>query len=54
MLFTVKVVERAEYDRHMAELQAKGQVGSIETDRISRDGERYWESDRYPEPEGTL
>jgi cytochrome c oxidase subunit 2 len=54
MLFTVKVVERADYDRHMAELKAKGQTGSIETDRISRDGERYWESDRYPEPEGTL
>jgi cytochrome c oxidase subunit 2 len=54
MLFTVKVVERAEYDRRMAELRAKGQVGSIETDRISREGERYWESDRYGEPEGTL
>jgi cytochrome c oxidase subunit 2 len=54
MLFTVKVVERAEYDRHMAELRAKGQTGSIETDRISREGERYWESDRYGEPEGTL
>lgn len=54
MLFTVKVVERPEYDRHMAELRAKGQVGSIETDRITRDGERYWESDRYLEPEGTL
>jgi cytochrome c oxidase subunit 2 len=54
MLFTVKVVERPEYDRHMAELAAKGQVGSIETDRISREGERYWESDRYNEPEGTL
>ncbi len=54
MLFTVKVVERPEYDRHIAELRAKGQVGSIETDRITRDGERYWESDRYLEPEGTL
>jgi cytochrome c oxidase subunit II len=49
MLFRVKVVERAEYDRHMEELRAKGQVGAIETDRISRDGERYWETDRYPE-----
>ncbi len=54
MLFTVKVVERPEYDRHIAELRAKGQVGSIETDRITRDGERYWESDRYLESEGTL
>jgi cytochrome c oxidase subunit 2 len=49
MLFTVKVVERAEYDRRMAELRAKGQTGSIETDRITREGERYWETDRYPE-----
>jgi cytochrome c oxidase subunit 2 len=53
MLFTVKVVTRAEFDQHMAELRAKGQVGAIETDRITRDGERYWESDRYSEPEGT-
>ncbi len=49
MLFRVKVVERAEYDAHIAELRAKGQEGAIETDRITRDGERYWESDRYPE-----
>ncbi len=54
MLFTVKVVERAEYDLRMAELAAKGQVGAIETDRITRDGERYWEADRFTEPEGTL
>ncbi len=47
MLFRVKVVERAEYDQHIAELRAKGQVGSIESDRITRDGERYWETDRY-------
>jgi cytochrome c oxidase subunit 2 len=52
MLFIVKVVSRAEYDAHIAELRAKGQVGSIETDRITRDGERYWEKSRYPE--GTL
>ena len=52
MLFRVKVVERAEYDKHIAELRAKGQVGAIESDRITRDGERYWETDRYPE--GTL
>lgn len=51
MLFRVKVVERAEYDRHMDELRAKGQVGAIETDRITRDGERYWETDRYPSTE---
>ncbi len=49
MLFRVRVVERAEYDRHMDELRDKGQVGAIETDRISREGERYWEIDRYAE-----
>jgi cytochrome c oxidase subunit 2 len=49
MLFRVRVVERAEYDRHMDELRDKGQVGAIETDRISREGERYWEIDRYVE-----
>ncbi len=47
MLFRVKVVDRAEYDQHMDELRTKGQTGSIETDRITRDGERYWEADRY-------
>lgn len=52
MLFRVKVVPRAEFEQHIASLRAKGQVGSIETDRISREGERYWESNRYPE--GTL
>ena len=52
MLFNVEIVTRAEYDQHMAELRENGQVGAIETDRITRDGERYWESDRYPE--GTL
>ncbi len=49
MLFRVRVVERAEYDQHIADLRARGQVGRIETDRISREGERYWETDRYPE-----
>lgn len=49
MLFQVKVVPRGEYDRHIAELRAKGQVGAISSERITRDGERYWETDRYPE-----
>ena len=49
MLFQVKVVDRVEYDAHMEQLRAKGQVGAIETDRITRDGERYWEIDRYSE-----
>lgn len=35
MLFNVKVVERAEYDAHVAELKARGQEGLIETDRVS-------------------
>lgn len=47
MLFRVKVVERPEYDAHMAELKQAGQGGVIKTERITRDGERYWESDRY-------
>jgi hypothetical protein len=36
MPFTVKVVDRPEYDRHMVELKAEGQTSSIETGRISR------------------
>ena len=33
MLFDVKVVSRADYDAHIAELKAKGQVGKIDTGR---------------------
>ncbi|MFJ8041019.1 cytochrome c oxidase subunit II [Kitasatospora sp. NPDC096147] len=29
MLFNVKVVDRAEYDKHLAELRAKGQKGAV-------------------------
>ncbi len=47
MLFRVKVVTREEFERHMAELRDMGQVGAIETGRITREGERYWETDRY-------
>ena len=36
MLFNVKVVSRAEYDAHMAELRAKGQTGRLDTD-LGRD-----------------
>lgn len=32
MLFQVRVVPRAEYDAHMAELKAKGQVGRLDPD----------------------
>jgi len=35
MLFNVKVVPRAEYDAHIAELRAKGQTGSLESPFIS-------------------
>lgn len=37
MLFDVKVVERDEYDAHIAELQANGQGGLVQTDRVSDD-----------------
>ena len=33
MLFDVKVVNRAEYDAHIAELKARGQVGLLDTGR---------------------
>jgi cytochrome c oxidase subunit 2 len=29
MLFDVKVVTRAEFDQHMADLKAKGQIGTL-------------------------
>ena len=32
MLFVVKVVSRAEYDAHMADLRARGQIGELEAD----------------------
>jgi cytochrome c oxidase subunit 2 len=35
MLFNVQVVERDEYDAHIAELKANGQDGILETGRIS-------------------
>lgn len=38
MLFTVKVVPRAEYEAHIAELKAIGQGGQLETDRIVTTG----------------
>ncbi len=38
MLFTVRVVERAEYDAHIAELKSRGQSGALETGRIVTDG----------------
>jgi cytochrome c oxidase subunit 2 len=38
MIFTVRVVERAEYDAHIAELKARGQSGALETGRIVTDG----------------
>ena len=34
MLFTVKVVPKADYDAHIADLKANGQGGQLETGRI--------------------
>lgn len=39
MIFDVKVVTRAEYDAHIAELKAKGQSGVIDTGRVVEAGE---------------
>lgn len=44
MLFRVKVVPRAEYEAHIADLKVQGQTGQIETGRVNRSGE--------PGPEG--
>ncbi len=38
MLFDVKVVPRAQFEEHMAELRAKGQTGQLETGRVSTSG----------------
>lgn len=38
MLFNVKVVTRAEYDAHIADLKAKGQSGLFETGRYKTEG----------------
>ena len=59
MLFQVKVVSQAEYDAHMADLEARGQTGQLPTelgraqlDRSSRasarhgDGAREYRDDR--------
>ena len=39
MLFNVKVVSRAEYDAHIAELKAKGQTGALDNGRSPLAGE---------------
>ena len=39
MLFTVKVVERAEFDAYVADLKAKGQVGTLDTGRTTDAGQ---------------
>ncbi|MFI5528125.1 cytochrome c oxidase subunit II [Kitasatospora sp. NPDC051853] len=38
MLFNVKVVDRAEYDKHLAELRAKGQKGAVPSGIFSSQG----------------
>ena len=35
MLFTVKVVSQAEFDAHMQELRAKGQIGQLTSGRTT-------------------
>ncbi len=35
MLFTVKVVSQQEFDAHMADLKARGQVGTLDSGRLS-------------------
>ena len=39
MLFTVKVVERAEFDKYVADLKAKGQTGLLVTGRSNDHGQ---------------
>lgn len=39
MLFNVKVVDRAEFDAHMAELKAKGQTGKVQTGQSNEAGQ---------------
>jgi cytochrome c oxidase subunit II len=43
MLFNVKVVDRAEFARHIAELKAKGQTGLLDTGRVLTDANRTGE-----------
>ena len=40
MLFNVEVVERAEFDKYIASLRAKGQTGKLESERVDYEGER--------------
>jgi cytochrome c oxidase subunit 2 len=39
MLFTVKVVERAEFDAYVADLKARGQSGLLNTGQSNNDGQ---------------
>jgi cytochrome c oxidase subunit 2 len=39
MLFNVKVVEKAEYDKYIADLKAKGQTGLLVTGRSNDHGQ---------------
>jgi cytochrome c oxidase subunit 2 len=38
MLFNVKVVSRAEFDQHIADLKAAGQVGALTSGRVETSG----------------
>ena len=40
MLFTVKVVERPEFEKYIADLKAKGQTGTLQTGRTTTHGQQ--------------
>ena len=53
MLFNVKVVDRSEYDAHIADLRSRGQTGSLETnlgrsDTVTEDNADAVESESTP------
>jgi cytochrome c oxidase subunit II len=52
MLFNVKVVDRAEYDAQMAELEARGQTGELGLDLNRQQHGEFTEDETTPEVEG--
>jgi cytochrome c oxidase subunit 2 len=55
MLFTVKVVSQADFDAHIADLKAKGQVGALGTNlgRQTTPPDGGYKPGRTATPEGT-
>jgi cytochrome c oxidase subunit 2 len=51
MLFTVKVVPQAEYDQHIADLKARGQVGQL-PDSLNQEPLQPGETAKIPTPGG--